>query len=87
MPRLPDEELYDVACDPYEVSNLASSTGSGHERVLKELRAALTRWIEETNDQGRFSEPLEVIEYWNREQEQAHGEHLKSQSVIERESR
>jgi len=84
---LPDEELYDVESDPYEVSNLAGSTDPGHQRALKELRAALIHWIEETNDQGRFPESPEVIEYWNREQEQTHGKHLRSQSVIERDSR
>jgi N-sulfoglucosamine sulfohydrolase len=76
-PRLPDEELYDVESDPYEVSNLAGSTDPGHQRVLKELRAALTRWIDETNDQGRFPESPEVIDYWSRDANRTHGEYLK----------
>ena len=66
--------------DPYEVSNLAGSTDPGHQRVLKELRAALIRWIEETNDQGRFPEPPEVIEYWKREDKKDTGRIVNSSS-------
>lgn len=53
-PRKPDEELYDLEQDPYEVHNLADSRE--HQGVKAELRAKLDRWIEESNDQGRFPE-------------------------------
>ncbi len=57
-PRKPDEELYDVLADPHEVNNLAGSPR--HQAILKELREALERWIEESNDQGLFPEKPEA---------------------------
>ncbi len=72
-PRLPEEELYDLQNDPYEIVNLAASTRPEHQRAKKELRAALFRWIEETNDQGRIPESPEVVEFWAREQDRLHG--------------
>jgi hypothetical protein len=76
-PRLPDEELYDLAADPYEVHNLASSAEPAHQRKLSELRAGLQRWIEETNDQGRWPESPAVIAYWEKEAQRTHGKYLK----------
>ena len=55
------EELYDLATDPHEVRNLASSTDPERERILQELRTALDRWIDDTNDQGRIPEPPNII--------------------------
>jgi hypothetical protein len=60
-PRLPDEELYDIADDPEETRNLAASPDPEYQRVLKELRAELDRWIADTNDQGRILEPPEIV--------------------------
>ena len=57
-PTMPEEELYDLESDADEVNNLAGS--AAHRDVLKRLRAALQRWIEETNDQGRELEPPEL---------------------------
>jgi N-sulfoglucosamine sulfohydrolase len=57
-PTMPEEELYDEVADPYETKNLASSPE--HQKVLVELRGVLDRWIEESNDQGRQLEPLEI---------------------------
>jgi arylsulfatase A-like enzyme len=56
-PAMPPEELYDLNTDPYEINNLAGSTKPEHRAALKRLRAALNKWIEETNDQGRTLEP------------------------------
>ena len=50
----PREELYDTQTDPHEIHNLADSPG--HEATLKELRAALDRWMEETRDLGGIPE-------------------------------
>jgi arylsulfatase A-like enzyme len=55
-PRLPDEELYDLEADPWEIQNLAKSEKPEHQAALKKLRAALEQWIEETHDQGRSPE-------------------------------
>lgn len=54
LPTRPAEELYDLVADPFELENLADlpdRTG-----ILSELRSDLDRWIEETDDQGRFAE-------------------------------
>jgi arylsulfatase A-like enzyme len=58
-PRMPAEELYDMQSDPHETKNLASSPG--HQSVLKRLRAVLEKWIQQSNDQGRQSEPPELV--------------------------
>ena len=57
-PTMPEEELYDLQTDPHEIANLAKSPE--HQETLKRLRAALEKWIEETNDQGKTLEPPEV---------------------------
>jgi arylsulfatase A-like enzyme len=59
-PTMPEEELYDLQTDPHEIKNLAKSPE--HQEVLKRLRAALEKWIEETNDQGKTPEPPEGAE-------------------------
>jgi len=63
-PRMPDEELYDLENDPYEINNLASSAEPEHQRALQQLRGTLEDWIEETNDQGRCLEPPELVQQW-----------------------
>lgn len=59
-PTMPAEELYDLENDPHEIHNLAASGGPKDQAVLARLRDVLTKWIEETNDQGRVMEPPEV---------------------------
>lgn len=63
-PRLPDEELYDLENDPFEIHNLAASTHVNHPRVRAEMSTALDQWIETTNDQGRTPEPADVLRQW-----------------------
>lgn len=53
-PRKPKEELYDCNADPYEVNDLAANPKYADK--LKELRAALDKWIEETHDMGAIPE-------------------------------
>ena len=50
----PKEELYDLEKDPYEVNNLAGSPE--HETTLKEMRAALDKWMADTKDLGGVPE-------------------------------
>jgi N-sulfoglucosamine sulfohydrolase len=57
-PTMPEEELYDELADPYETINLARSPD--YEKVLIELRTAVDRWIDESNDQGKQLEPPEL---------------------------
>lgn len=54
-PSKPVEELYDCEADPHEVKNLA--TQRKYAKKLNELRTALDKWIEETNDLGAIPEP------------------------------
>jgi N-sulfoglucosamine sulfohydrolase len=60
-PTMPPEELYDLDADPHEVHNLAASDAPEHRAALARLRDVLTRWIDETNDQGRVFEPPAVV--------------------------
>jgi N-sulfoglucosamine sulfohydrolase len=55
-PTKPAEELYDTQADPHEVENLIKSTKPEHLEKLKELRAALDAWIEQTGDLGAVPE-------------------------------
>jgi arylsulfatase A-like enzyme len=57
---MPPEELYDLAADPHEIRNLATSRDPEHRAALDRLRDVLERWIEETGDLGRIPEPPEV---------------------------
>jgi arylsulfatase A-like enzyme len=50
----PEEELYDLSKDRWEVHNLAKQPE--HLDKLREMRAILTNWIIESDDQGRFPE-------------------------------
>ncbi|MFV2067589.1 MAG: sulfatase [Pirellulales bacterium] len=63
-PRMPDEELYDLESDPYEINNLAVSDDPEHRRMLRQLRDVLDDWIEETGDRGRRLEPPELVQQW-----------------------
>ena len=50
----PEEELYNLREDSWEVHNLANEPG--HLDKLREMRAILANWIIESDDQGRFPE-------------------------------
>jgi len=50
----PEEELYDMSKDRWEVANLAGKPEYKHK--LREMRGILADWIIESNDQGRFPE-------------------------------
>jgi N-sulfoglucosamine sulfohydrolase len=57
-PNMPEEELYDLQNDPHEIKNLARSPD--HQKTLQRLRDVMTKWIEDTNDQGRELEPADL---------------------------
>ncbi|MFH1716118.1 MAG: sulfatase [Planctomycetota bacterium] len=65
VPRKPDEELYDLRNDPYEVNNLAASPE--HQQTLKEMRDILDKWIKDTGDKGQFPEERSSITPRDRE--------------------
>ena len=55
----PEEELYNLIEDPYEVNNLAASPE--YVTILKKYRKILNDWITETNDKGQFPENEEGL--------------------------
>jgi arylsulfatase A-like enzyme len=77
MKTKPEEELYDLLTDPYEVHNLASKTE--YSEKLLELRQALNQWISEVGDKGAIPEldllesmwpnkiqpKTQVVQFWN----------------------
>ena len=60
-PTMPPEELYDLEADPHEIHNLATRAIPSTRPCSQRLRGVLERWIEETNDQGRFFESPEIV--------------------------
>ncbi|UCH63470.1 MAG: sulfatase [Fidelibacterota bacterium] len=58
-PRKPDEELYDIWNDPYEINNLSASPE--HQQTMKRMRIILEKWIRDTGDQGQFPEKESAI--------------------------
>jgi N-sulfoglucosamine sulfohydrolase len=57
---MPEEELYDMEADPWAMNNLVGSVKPEHQAALAKLRTALERWLDESDDQGRFPEPADV---------------------------
>lgn len=50
----PEEELYDLSKDPWEIRNLA--VDPAYKAQLSNFRALLGRWVMDTDDKGRFPE-------------------------------
>lgn len=60
-PTKPEEELYDLENDPYELNNLVALPEM--QDTLVHLRKVLNNWIIQTNDLGRIPEE-ELIAKW-----------------------
>jgi hypothetical protein len=58
-PRRPEEELYDLQEDPYEINNLAGRPEQ--QERLKAMRAILDKWIKDTDDKGQYPEKPEGL--------------------------
>jgi hypothetical protein len=56
----PEEELYDLSTDPWEIDNLAADPV--HRESLIGLRALLDDWIIESDDKGRHQEPMAMYD-------------------------
>ena len=56
QPTRPDEELYNLENDPYEINNLAAD--SKYKSELMKMRSVLYKWMDETNDAGLIPEPI-----------------------------
>ena len=59
----PEEELYDVANDPYELNNLAGD--AKYIDKLIELRAAFRQWNKTVGDMGAIPEKEMISQMWN----------------------
>jgi arylsulfatase A-like enzyme len=55
-PIRPEEELYDLKNDPFEIHNLA--TDPEHQMILKNLRQRMDKWMKRTDDHGPESEAM-----------------------------
>ncbi len=66
-PKVAPEQLFDTFADPHEIHNLASSSDLEHQAALKRMRNALDVWIVETQDQGEFPEPPEIVTPFEKE--------------------
>jgi arylsulfatase A-like enzyme len=66
-PTVAPEQLFDTVNDPHEIRNLADSTDPEHREALIRMRAALSVWMVETQDQGVFPEPEEVVKPFEKE--------------------
>ncbi len=62
-PTRPEEELYDLREDPFELKNLASD--ERYDATLKEMRSKLEEWIASTGDLGQHPEPQDAIQAAN----------------------
>lgn len=66
-PTVAPEQLFDTVNDPHEIHNLAGSKKQEHREALIRMRAALSVWMTETQDQGVFAEPEEVVKPFEKE--------------------
>ena len=55
-PTKPVEELYDCVADPHNIHNLVDDPD--HAEMLKRLRAAHLKWVQDTKDVGLIPEPI-----------------------------
>ncbi|MEM7699755.1 MAG: sulfatase [Verrucomicrobiota bacterium] len=66
-PTVAPEQLFDTEADPHEINNLADSDDPAHREALLKMRTALDVWIVETQDQGEFPEPDEIVAPFEKE--------------------
>jgi len=66
-PTVAPEQLFDTINDPHEIHNLVDSKVPEHRETLIRMRAALAVWMVETQDQGVFPEPEDVVRPFEKE--------------------
>lgn len=57
--KRPQEELYDLEKDPFQINNLALQ--ADYQKELKRHRNILNDWIKETDDQGQYPEKPAIL--------------------------
>ena len=73
QPTMPEEELYDLQTDPFELQNLAKSEKPEHQAKLAKLRGVVDQWIIDICDRGRTPEPPEVLKMVENEKQKPKG--------------
>ena len=63
VPDKPQEELYDINNDPWELNNLANSPA--YETRLKKMRVEMDSWLERVADKGSIPEKELIRQMWN----------------------
>ena len=58
----PEEELFDLQADPYEINNLAEKPE--YQELLSQMRDVLTQWQKETGDLGTVPEQELIERMW-----------------------
>lgn len=61
QPSMPEEELYDMDNDPWQLNNLAGADRPDIKQTLLRMRTVLEKWIIETDDHGSEFESLEKL--------------------------
>lgn len=75
----PEEELYDLKDDPYEVNNLADN--KKYDVVRNDLSNQLDTWIEATGDMGETPESDEVTNFWKDNMQEKYQENMEKRGL------
>jgi len=78
----PQEELYDLKADPYELHNLAGEPQ--YKKILKEHSKKLDEWVKATVDRGEKAENPEIIAYWQEEMAQSYIQQMEERGLSPR---
>ena len=62
QPTMPEEELFDMESDPWQLHDLTKSDKPEAKEALMRLRSVLARWVVDTDDQGRHFESLAELQ-------------------------
>ena len=75
----PDEELYDLQNDPYEVNNLAKDNSFNGVRI--DLSNKVDEWIAATGDMGETPESEETKNYWDKNMDDSFSNKMESRGL------
>ena len=56
----PEEELYDLANDPFELNNLVQDPA--RKNRVAHFQKVLAKWCKQTGDDGAFEDPASLLE-------------------------
>jgi uncharacterized sulfatase len=70
----PEEELYDLAKDPHETTNLADS--SAYQSILKQMRGRLDGWLRRIDDTDPAPVDSAVVEHYREKMKRIFGERV-----------